>query len=877
MAGSKTYGFIDGVPGITAVFKASLIADASVGTPQFNAGISIGDSSGTNLISFTNDGTNILEEKAASTDEPIRIVNFPLHIVLEGADAPLDLTASYDDGLSLVKWNYTSTGGTPAAINRASGYRAELTYNSTDTFGSLQGTITGYTSYITLSDSLNASLSSNIAGFSSTIDVTASGLDSNLNAIGVSSTHYNTITSSINNITSFSASQGYVSGSVSSSYILTGTMLLTTGAGSVSVARGIYINPNNPNTGTYGTIAVIDLGGGGLPYGSTVTNYYGVRIGMPVTGNGGSVTTSYGLIINEDTLSSTAYEVLLEDGAGLYFRNAALNITSSGPSYLDINSDGVINLNTPKVDATGAISITNYLGIANHTPWGIGYLECNVSTSSAVATIYTIHEYTGSANIGGTTQSKFVYGGSHVTPTALGGLFEAYVDDTSLSSFTLATTYGGDFLCGFNSGSAMSGGSYVFASGIYQTLPATGLGGKHTGGDVYAFGLIVAGIGTPTGLSSITKFGIHSSESIELIPDKMLAFDAGSITNGDTVIYYDSKDSTLVFEHDATEWMRVSGVNIGLGGTSPASTALISFDQASSSMRGALSFILDYIGSSIVANIASTVTFSGSSSTPIAYGVYSKLVHSADASGTTNARGMYSEVGIDNTQTITQGTLNFFGLDLAWGNSGSSNTGGTLYRKAIRINSFGTVSGVSSDTVWGIDAAEPIVLRDEVPLVFGGDNTTQNTTNQAYYDAANSRVHVDGDWNFAGEVSGTRIYTGAGDNGSGTSRYLKGFNGMSMTATRGWVAPRDGSITAVSASLACTVANATPTDIQVRVNGTSVFSTSIVVSSTGDKSGYSTQAVGVDTFSAGDVISLYCSSSATVGTIQAMVELTLKA
>ena len=117
-------------------------------------------------------------------------------------------------------------------------------------------------------------------------------------------------------------------------------------------------------------------------------------------------------------------------------------------------------------------------------------------------------------------------------------------------------------------------------------------------------------------------------------------------------------------------------------------------------------------------------------------------------------------------------------------------------------------------------------------------------------------------------ISGTRGYFDGGESGTFSSdRYLDFNNGTQMTATRGYRMSRPGSVTAVSMQFDVsstsfglsgpTTAVYSDVEIQVRKNGSSVFTTELTnISSTSDTGKSATQARGVDTFVAGDIIQL---------------------
>lgn len=109
-----------------------------------------------------------------------------------------------------------------------------------------------------------------------------------------------------------------------------------------------------------------------------------------------------------------------------------------------------------------------------------------------------------------------------------------------------------------------------------------------------------------------------------------------------------------------------------------------------------------------------------------------------------------------------------------------------------------------------------------------------------------------------GELKGSRQNFGAGENSAKTDdAYMKTFNGVVMSGTQGYVMHRAGSIVGVSMLANCTVYSGIGTaEIEVWKAGAEVFSKSTSVTATGIIKAYDTQARGIDTFVAGDVIAL---------------------
>lgn len=91
-----------------------------------------------------------------------------------------------------------------------------------------------------------------------------------------------------------------------------------------------------------------------------------------------------------------------------------------------------------------------------------------------------------------------------------------------------------------------------------------------------------------------------------------------------------------------------------------------------------------------------------------------------------------------------------------------------------------------------------------------------------------------------------------------SDQYLKAIDGITTSSTIGYRMIRAGSITGISIQTNVTFF-IDPGNIafEVRKAGSNVFSTSLAVSSGGIKGTQSTQARGVDTFTAGQIISVY--------------------
>jgi len=118
------------------------------------------------------------------------------------------------------------------------------------------------------------------------------------------------------------------------------------------------------------------------------------------------------------------------------------------------------------------------------------------------------------------------------------------------------------------------------------------------------------------------------------------------------------------------------------------------------------------------------------------------------------------------------------------------------------------------------------------------------------------------------QIRGSKILLEAADNATNltNSKYLDLHNGLIMNANRGHPMARNGSITAIAATL--NVDSYTPgaeLHMQSRINGSEVFAAEWVVDATGFHNWYATQSRGIDNFAPGDIIQMYIEA---VGTVQ---------
>jgi hypothetical protein len=844
-SGSGGWFGMGGMSGINGILALNNVVLSTTPIPQFQGGLEVHDSAGTSQVLIANDGTDVTFTKATS-DDPRILSTLPYHVVLEGTDAPLDIAGVYPNGLIYARWEYDQSTASSGSV-QAYGVFADMHWNSTDTVTGFTSGVTGVYSKVAVSKEMGTVAFPTLTGIDSRVSPPAGTAGSNAwNIAGIRSTITGNVKQDASGVTGAFVSLN---------------------------SCKVEVNPTGDCSGVYVNGLHSFLTG-------VVDNYKTLNVAARCFATvGGVVTNDYGLYITDGSQATNSYGIWLETTEGIFFRDSALSINSATDGHIDIDADVSIDFNTPALVATSASLEVENIGLAGIAPTATAPIDISTLTSSSyLALIFADLEYTGTGGDVGSFQVGMLYSGTNANPNAYGSKFFANLGDTGTGSYAIAECWGARLDSGYEDNTTVcTGGFNVFYGTDVQVLGTGNIGGSHLSTPtVLAYGHLIRAMSTPTGVN-LVKFGVLSLENVEVAADVNIGFDGGILANSDTYLVYDSASSTLDGFIDGTQWLDVgSAGTIGLGGSDAASNAVINFDETSSSLRGSLNFILDYTGASVCSNINSTLTNNATQASPTIYNQFISMIHSADSSGTANVYGVSNTLTLD-SMAFTQGTHVLRGSRYQFTDNSSSNTGGDFRRKAIEVSSFGTLTGVTSDLVWGIDSAEPIVLRDDVSLVLGGSTTTQNTTNTITYNSANSEVDVAGDVNFDSEVKGTRTTLMFGDGGTLTTKYCKAINGQVLTATLGHCMPRAGSITALGATLNCTLgAISSDMAIAVKVNGTTALSVTIGTTSSGNKKGNTTAARGTHTFVAGDVLSGYMTKTglSTQEDLQAIYEVT---
>lgn len=171
--------------------------------------------------------------------------------------------------------------------------------------------------------------------------------------------------------------------------------------------------------------------------------------------------------------------------------------------------------------------------------------------------------------------------------------------------------------------------------------------------------------------------------------------------------------------------------NIGLDNTTPAANQFIKCDS-SGGARGCLNFKYNFTSGTVATNVISDVTMSTSVTTPKSY--MGELTQAVNNASPVTGTVYDAEMGFSNTTTFSSGTYSFhcFRAQHANGTGTVSNSGGTFNLYGLRIDGFSNMKGSSTTNRWGIDTAEPIQIRDDVRLYFGGALGTFGTAVMAW-------------------------------------------------------------------------------------------------------------------------------------------------
>ena len=201
------------------------------------------------------------------------------------------------------------------------------------------------------------------------------------------------------------------------------------------------------------------------------------------------------------------------------------------------------------------------------------------------------------------------------------------------------------------------------------------------------------------------------------------------------------------------------------------------------------------------------------------------------------------------------------------------------------VGDFVTKRGIDSKDVTGISQVDFNALPKEVNIKNVGDtnlaiyevNYSQGNQDKKVYVVAYSvdQLKAQGDLIVA---SDKRNFLDFGHSGvMSASGFLETATGVETSTAKGYVMPRDGSITAISTNLETIQANAGQVDIIILKNGQPInFGNTISADSLGVQKDYDVEAKEIVNFRAGDVISVITQKTGDVSwrDVITMVEIT---
>lgn len=398
-------------------------------------------------------------------------------------------------------------------------------------------------------------------------------------------------------------------------------------------------------------------------------------------------------------------------------------------------------------------------------------------------------------------------------------------------------------------------------------LDDSGGGDNYFSGDISATNLSVSNAISFSPLSTVTS---NLRWNIDKTSDLFVQFTSGSgaFRENLLLIGYDTEEEKLMIRpHKTTVSSTTIPFNIG-------GVELSTFGN---------------VANLYTANIEAK---SGSFSTRLAMGASSEIAYSAGLGAGVNIRG-----GDYETEAIHEGGTKIRGSMII--KPTSYNAGGYFF--AVQSADVGgtTVSHINGLAIGRTQDESPVYSVESGSIItLGPPLITQTTFDQVclaadaiaassremktmhiwpsyHYGTEELRLHMDLNVSGSSEIiGGQRAYFSGGEatafnlisGATVTGRYLD-ISLVQMGSARGYRMMRAGSITGVSQQFACstltdvgggTLAEKAQSTIQVRVNGSIVFSsTTGSVTATGNFGSQATQARGIDNFAAGDIVALY--------------------
>lgn len=386
----------------------------------------------------------------------------------------------------------------------------------------------------------------------------------------------------------------------------TGAVQLVGGSGTtvIGAAAGIV---NASGGGTYGDGWLLSAGGStAYNFSGNWTNFDGLHFLMPGVTGAGSIGTMTALRVPDFTAAANNYPILLENAAGVFFRDGANKIHSSVSNQLDFTSpafqfntgnillpasnqstqwgasgtrggiyhDGTHFIIDPDagggdddlyIGATGDDDmVIDKIGLGTSPTTNLFWINFVRTTNQGRGALNFDYNYTG-AGVQANILSYPTYSGTAVSPLNLA--FQGRVRDNSDHAGT--GTYANiDAQFGTSATTTITQGTKNFYGVRVQANQ--GVGTANTGGAIKQYGIYVAGFPAYTGVASQLEYGGLFEEDVGVIAGIRYGYDDTFAAKGTTYTYYDAGSGELRTFVGGTQVIALGNATFGVFGAVPA-------------------------------------------------------------------------------------------------------------------------------------------------------------------------------------------------------------------------------------------------------------------------------------------------------------------
>lgn len=197
------------------------------------------------------------------------------------------------------------------------------------------------------------------------------------------------------------------------------------------------------------------------------------------------------------------------------------------------------------ITLTGDLTIED-MGLGGVNPGGTGFIDANpINSTSYVAILFAKLYYSGAYDTIGSFQVDAHDASTATVSTAYGGIFFAGLNKAVAVG---STTVGGTFITGFSSNSVAIAFGVIneFVAVSANCFPGYAVGGAHSSGTVYGWGVYVPAIGIPSTIGDASRmWGISCEEDIQIFPNKKLMLNGSKYVKGTTYLIYNSATTDM--------------------------------------------------------------------------------------------------------------------------------------------------------------------------------------------------------------------------------------------------------------------------------------------------------------------------------------------